>query len=69
MKEETFTDGPLTLRLFETPESVCLEWRGQSTAREPGKFLLPVLSKSLDIGLQRHFGETRLAADQAAPVY
>jgi hypothetical protein len=54
MKEETFVDGPLTLRLFETGDAVSLEWRGQSMAREPGRFLLPVLSKALDLGLQRN---------------
>ncbi|HZA50479.1 MAG TPA: hypothetical protein VE549_07050 [Myxococcaceae bacterium] len=53
MEEENFNDGPLVLRLYETAEMVCLEWRGQSMAREPGKFLLPVLSKALDWGLQR----------------
>lgn len=54
MEEEIFNDGPLSLRLFETEEMVCLEWSGQSMAREPGKFLLPVLSKALDRGLQRN---------------
>ena len=53
MEEENFIEGPLLLRLYETAELVCLEWRGQSMAREPGKFLLPVLSKALDRGLQR----------------
>jgi hypothetical protein len=53
MEEENFNDGPLALRLYETAEMVCLEWRGQSMAREPGRFLLPVLSKALDLGLQR----------------
>jgi len=60
MEEENFVDGPLSLRLFETDEAVCLEWRGQSMAREPARFLLPVLSKALDLGLQR---EKRLVID------
>jgi hypothetical protein len=60
MEEENFVDGPLSLRLFETDEMVCLEWRGQSMAREPARFLLPVLSKALDLGLQR---DKRLVID------
>ncbi|HYX93192.1 MAG TPA: hypothetical protein VE782_16620 [Myxococcaceae bacterium] len=60
MEEENFVDGPLSLRLFETEDSVCLEWHGQSMAREPGRFLLPILSKALDLGLQR---DKRLVID------
>jgi hypothetical protein len=60
MEEEVFSDGPLSLRLYETDEMVCLEWRGQSMAREPARFLLPILSKALDLGLQR---DKRLAID------
>ena len=60
MEEENFVDGPLSLRLFETEDAVCLEWRGQSMAREPGRFLLPILSKALDLGLQK---DKRLVID------
>lgn len=52
MTEESFVDGPLTLRLYETPDAVVLEWLGMSMAREPGLFVTPVLSKALDAGLQ-----------------
>jgi hypothetical protein len=56
MVDETFVDGPLSLHLFETADAVRLEWRGMSTAREPGQFLLPILMKTLDIGLQTQKG-------------
>lgn len=52
MDEQTYTDGALSLRLFETPEAVRLEWRGMSMAREPSKFLSPILARALDAGLQ-----------------
>lgn len=52
MVEETFVDGALTLLLKETPEEVRLEWQGMSMGREPGPFLLKVLSAALDAGLQ-----------------
>lgn len=48
--EELFEDGPLALRLVETDEEIRLEWRGMSMAREPGQFLLPVLSRVLERG-------------------
>ncbi len=50
MNAETFEDGPLTLQLCEDDREVRLEWRGQSMAREPAQFLLPVLSKALEKG-------------------
>lgn len=52
MVEQTFVDGPLTLKLLEKENAVVLEWAGMSMAREPGQFLLPILSKALDLGLQ-----------------
>ena len=52
MANKTIVDGPLELRLFETPDAVRLEWHGQSVARDPGQFLLPILSNALDLGLQ-----------------
>jgi hypothetical protein len=50
MNEQTFTNGPLTLRLVDGPESVRLLWQGQSVAREPAPFLVPVLTKALELG-------------------
>lgn len=52
MVDETFVDGPLSLHLYETADAVRLEWLGMSTARDPGQFLLPILMKTLDLGLQ-----------------
>lgn len=50
MSEETFVDGPLTLKLSATTESINLTWEGQSVAREPASFLLPVLARTLEMG-------------------
>lgn len=52
MIEETFTDDALSLRLVETDDNIRLEWTGMSMAREPGAFLVPILSRALDTGLQ-----------------
>lgn len=52
MPNELYKDEDLTLRLFDTETEVRLEWHGQSLAREPGRFLLPILSRALDRGLQ-----------------
>lgn len=53
MREQTWNEGPLTLRLEEVDEAVKLEWRGMSMAREPANFLLPILTRALDLGLER----------------
>lgn len=47
--EKTYESGPLNLRLFETPEAVCLELRGMSMAREPSTFLLPIFFDALEL--------------------
>jgi len=54
MNTETFSDDALTLVLFDAQDEVRLEWQGVSMARDPGSFLLPVLSRALDRGLQRN---------------
>ncbi len=48
MSSETFTDRTLTLELNDE-DNVNVVWRGKSTAREPGQFILPVLAKALDL--------------------
>lgn len=53
MIEQTFTDGPLTLVLADTPDELRLNWQGMSMAREPGRFLMPILSRALDLGAQQ----------------
>ena len=52
MEAQTYTDDALALRLFETDDAVRLEWSGMSMAREPGKFISPILARALDLGLQ-----------------
>ena len=54
MDTETFSDDALTLVLSDLPAEVRLEWQGVSMARDPGRFLLPILSRALDRGLQRN---------------
>src|SRR5689334_6159215 len=46
---EKFTEGPLTLELDDA-DSVTVVWRGRSVARDPGEFVLPVLSRALEMG-------------------
>lgn len=53
MDDQTFADGELQLRLFETADAIRLEWSGMSMARDPGQFLVPILSRALDSALQR----------------
>jgi hypothetical protein len=40
--------GELTLELLRSPEVVRLRWRGKSTEREPGRFLVPVLAEAFE---------------------
>jgi hypothetical protein len=49
---ETFTEGPLTLTLTESEKALSLEWLGMSMAREPSTFLLPILTRALELGMQ-----------------
>lgn len=48
MSVETFTSGPLTLDVEETETTISVRWKGKSTAREPGPFLVPLLSRCLN---------------------
>ncbi len=45
---DTFIDGPLTIELEEGADAISVRWRGKSTARDPGRFILPVLTKALE---------------------
>ncbi|HJW75972.1 MAG TPA: hypothetical protein VJ787_09920 [Thermoleophilia bacterium] len=45
---ETFEDGPLRLELTETDTELTVTWRGRSMAREPGLFLLPILTRTVE---------------------
>ncbi len=50
MTAEQFEDGPLTLEVAETDANVVVTWRGRSIAREPGQFLLPILTRVVEQG-------------------
>ncbi len=48
MAIETFNERNLTIEL-DDGEVVRINWLGKSTAREPSQFVLPVLSKALEL--------------------
>jgi hypothetical protein len=50
MSDQIYVDGPLTLTLLDAPQEVRLKWEGQSVAREPASFVLPVLNRALEMG-------------------
>ncbi len=43
-----WTQGDLSLELTESASELRLTWRGKSSDREPGRFLVPVLTASLE---------------------
>ncbi len=43
-----YVQGDLTLELRESSGELRLAWRGKSADREPGRFLVPVLSEALE---------------------
>ncbi len=43
-----WTQGDLTLELTESAGELRLTWRGKSADREPGRFLIPVLTAALE---------------------
>ena len=43
-----WTQGDLTLELAESAKELRLTWRGKSSDREPGRFLVPVLTAALE---------------------
>ena len=52
MPTETHQDSELTLELRDEGDAVCVRWSGMSTAREPGKFILGILTKAIDLSSQ-----------------
>lgn len=60
MATEEFEDGTLKLQVSESADSITVTWRGRSVAREPGHFLLPILTRVLERGGQR---EKRVVMD------
>lgn len=47
-RDKIFQDGPLTLKLYDSGEALTLEWLGMSMGRQPGEFLVPVLTSALE---------------------
>ncbi len=50
MTSQTFQQHTLTLELHDEAEAICLVWSGRSTGREPGLFIVPVLSRAVELG-------------------
>jgi len=44
-----FTEGALKLELEQSSSEVRVHWSGRSTAREPSRFILPVLSRAVEL--------------------
>lgn len=61
-----YVRGELTLELRHAPGEVRLVWRGKSTDREPGRFLVPVLTEAFE---SAHAAEVPLILDFAALEY
>jgi hypothetical protein len=57
---ETLTDKALSIDLTETDQEIRLRWRGKSTEREPGQFLMPILLRALERG---HSGKKQVILD------
>ena len=47
MSQETFTSRNLTLEVEDDGHTMRVGWLGKSTARDPGAFIAPLLSKAL----------------------
>ncbi len=52
--KQTFTEDELTIELVEDPEQIALHWLGRSVQRNPGEFLIPILTDSLQKSLERN---------------
>lgn len=50
MPTEQFEDGSLKLTLDDNGGMLTLVWQGRSVAREPGLFLLPILTRLIERG-------------------
>jgi hypothetical protein len=54
MIQETFQDEALTLTLREEEEGIYVAWSGRSTGREPGHFIVPVLTRAMEWGRSKN---------------
>jgi hypothetical protein len=61
-----YVEGDLTLEISEGPSELRVVWRGKSAAREPGRFLSPVLAELLE---QARGSRARLVHDFSALEY
>lgn len=53
MTLQTFQQNALTLELRDDEAQVSLTWLGRSTHREPSAFIVPVLSRAVELGRVR----------------
>ena len=60
MTEDKFVDGSLHLEWHEDAANVTVLWTGRSVAREPGLFILPIMTRAMECA-QRH--EKRVVLD------
>lgn len=58
--DDLYSDGLLTIEVTEQGGDVRMLWKGESNDREPGRFLVPILSAAL--GRSQH-GSKRLVID------
>ncbi len=54
MPLQTFQQNALTLELRDDEAQVSLTWSGRSTHREPSAFIVPVLSRAVELGRVRN---------------
>lgn len=50
MANEEFEDGALKLEVGEGADCISVTWRGRSVARDPGHFILPILTRVVEEG-------------------
>lgn len=50
MTLQTFQQNALTLELHDDDAEVRVTWLGRSTSREPAEFIVPVLSRAVELG-------------------
>ena len=50
MPYQTFQQQNLTLELHDEGAAISLVWSGRSSGRAPGLFIVPVLSRAVDMG-------------------
>lgn len=48
--DQTFQQHALKLELREEEAEISVTWSGRSTGREPGTFIVPVLTRAVELG-------------------